>query len=511
MGKWVYGAALLVTLLVLIQVSRQIKRTGTETREAFDTAMPCALPHPDAIPVSKVLGAGASVSDSTSNPMQRLQALHNVCLAKQTMFDVDSDQQAVTTAATMVSPDGHFRFMDRQFASCDFSNSVLNGLQYESTDNTVVTDALCQAAPRSQYTVTKRTDFASEKQGMAAHVMDCGENAMVGVGFESDAAGNVRARYDCAADVLLDPGTQKVYYSGWSSYQKPDGADRVDVLNGHVAKCPDGWAMSYITGAKCEQGRQRTLVYKCAEMDKEGSTFIRNGIKDGAAPVPKADPVTPYVSDLADVTPPHRNTFDDLKDGLRPVTNAVGTLANALSVGHVKAVQAFEHVRKDVNEIRHMEIRALTKGGNVVGRALSKAVRAVGDLFAAIDRIFSKVIAHGIGMTVGAIDSVGDFGKNATFQVLKFTGEKIFKPIANAIKGVISGITNMLKTISNAVNSIGTDGSEAIKNGFKAVASALDMVICNWAEWVIFKPLRVFMVPMRTIKRFINKIKRFFG
>lgn len=470
---------------------------------------PCDRPLPGAISSSTVLGTEA-VSDERKRALDELDAakrlgmLHDVCVDQQSLFDVDSDQRAVTTAASQTRGD-HFRFMDRQYVSCDFDNAVVNGLQYASADGSVSTNALCQAVPRARFTVTKRTSFASEKQGISPHKMDCGENALVGVGFESDRAGNVRARYDCAADVVVDPATVKPYFTGWRSYAA--SVDGPDVLDGHVVKCPDGHAVTYLTGAACPAGKQRTLVYKCAEIDRETSAAMRGTFSDG----PRAEAVQPHESDFADVTPPPRNTFDDLKDAMRPVTNAIGKVANGLHVGHVKTKWAFDHGSKEINKVRGLSIQKLTDGGNTVGNALSKVVRAMASMFETIDRTFEKVIKRISKMIIEAVDSVGEFGYKGSFNTLRFVGDKIFRPISNAIGSMINGVTNMMDRLASVVRGIGTDASELVITGFDEVGAGIRNGVCVAFDNVVFKPLEGIGKAVRAIKKWANKVKNFFG
>lgn len=503
-------AAVSCFVALLIMVRKHVREKHKHVHENYDTFMPCKIPD-GAVSSQTVMNNHGNVDKNTGSDLLdvvgQMESRLNVCLAEQSMYDVDADQTAVTSKSSEMDGNNHFRFMDRQFASCDFNNTVINGLQWEVGSGSAQTHLLCQNVPRAGFTQTLHTDFRPENNGFSDHVLDCGDNALAGVGFESDRAGNVRARYDCAVDVQTDSATARDYYTGWKAYTK--SVDGCDALDGHVVKCPDGHAMTMLGGRRCDVGQQqRTLVYKCAKIDADASAAMRDHFSSAHAG-PRADAPPMYNSDLAAVTPLPDNVFDDLKRGLKPITKAIHGVATGLAVGDAKAVAMFKHARHTLQHLRQTEIKDMTNAGNTTGRAFSLMIKGVASVFGVVDGIFADVIDGGVNGAVSAVGEVGKFGGNIGKNLMDFIGDKIFLTLSAAVNGIVEFVDSILDGITTAVTGVGVSAATAIRGVFGGVADALDTVSCWVSSTFLWTPINFMLKPIREMKQVFEKIKKF--
>lgn len=432
-------ACLLAILLFCCLLLR--RDSAVEAFAADEVALPCDKPRPDSIDANTVLQPAGDLRDVPAT----LSAHFNTCAARQSLFD-DGSHKIIRTPVTVTDDAHRFRFMDRQFVSCDGVNGVLNGLQYELSGTSLGATAVCQLQqPRVACSKTQRTNFHTEALGPIGHRADCFDNAMTGVGFESDAAGNVRVRYDCAADVHVDPATRKQYYTGWKDYD-PNG-DIMQAFSEHVVKCPDGTALTSIAGRRCLAGgvSKLTAEFACAAIDQDASAAMRaRCVRENG---PRADAVRPPRSNRADVAGGRKAHEKILGDVLDPVKHTIENVAGVVdSVRHV-ASGVYGSVSHVLSDLRAHGL-SMRETGDVIGHGVTSALKGAGQFVNRVDESIAGIADNSV-KKIG--DSIGTVG--SVFNTLS----------THSIDVVHGAVVNLKTTLDSVISNVRTVRSAASK------------------------------------------------
>lgn len=192
----------------------------------------------------------------------RLRLLAETAGTRQCVLDMDDDSKKgtqVITADTRCDGTRSLTFLDRQFLDCKNTGQVLNSYRYLVSKNSIAAQYNCSnEIQRGNSNVTRRTVFADVRAGLTPHPADCGQHPISALAYESDGS-QLRLRFDCATDVIVDTGREKQYHSGWAT-----AADNVDRLDGVQVDCPNGTVLTAAAVKDCDGTGEQTVVYKCA-------------------------------------------------------------------------------------------------------------------------------------------------------------------------------------------------------------------------------------------------------
>lgn len=168
------------------------------------------------------------------------------------------------TPDVQVDASGSLYYADRHHLTCAGDDQVLTSLTYLPSGDTLAAAYSCTQRERAVAHTPRYTAWAADDAGLGAHPAHCGPNAMSAYTIESQLVPatkqqNIRVRYDCAQDVVVDSEREKSYYTGWTA-----PITTVEALGSLAADCPDGTVLTGIARTPCVVANEETTTYTCA-------------------------------------------------------------------------------------------------------------------------------------------------------------------------------------------------------------------------------------------------------